>query len=178
MDAFRDVELQREVQALLLPDQPAQERADPRGDRPLPATLPPIRLLLFSGGEPFLRRDLPEIIRAYSRALRFLHRLDADERLLGRAHLRDDRAHLRDLAGLALGIAVSLDGMRTFTTGCGKCRASGTTRSHAAGDRRADAPLPAPDVGVNTVFMRENQRDIEPLLNYIHDEVRPPRSTR
>ena len=28
-------------------------------------TLPPIRLLLISGGEPFLRRDLPEIIRAY-----------------------------------------------------------------------------------------------------------------
>ena len=25
------------------------------------ATLPPIRLLLISGGEPFLRRDLPEI---------------------------------------------------------------------------------------------------------------------
>ena len=28
-------------------------------------TLPPIRLLLISGGEPFLRRDLPDLIRVY-----------------------------------------------------------------------------------------------------------------
>ena len=31
----------------------------------LTRTLPPIRLLLIGGGEPFLRRDLPEIIRLY-----------------------------------------------------------------------------------------------------------------
>jgi hypothetical protein len=29
------------------------------------STLPPIRLLLISGGEPFLRRDLPDLIRVY-----------------------------------------------------------------------------------------------------------------
>ena len=28
-------------------------------------TLPPIRLLLIGGGEPFLRRDLPEIVKIY-----------------------------------------------------------------------------------------------------------------
>jgi hypothetical protein len=65
VDALRDVRLQRALRALLLPDQRRQERADARGDRPLRATLPPIRLLLISGGEPFLRRDLPEMIRVY-----------------------------------------------------------------------------------------------------------------
>jgi MoaA/NifB/PqqE/SkfB family radical SAM enzyme len=34
-------------------------------------SMPPIRLLLFSGGEPFLRKDLPEIIRAYYERTQF-----------------------------------------------------------------------------------------------------------
>jgi radical SAM protein with 4Fe4S-binding SPASM domain len=33
--------------------------------------------------------------------------------------------------------------------------------------------IPNLTAGVNTVFMRENQKELEPLFRFIHDEVRP-----
>ena len=74
-------------------------------------TLPPIRLLLFSGGEPFLRADLPEIIRAYhERCGFFTASIPTNGYSAERICAQIERICAIS-PDLHLGIAVSLDGM-------------------------------------------------------------------
>jgi MoaA/NifB/PqqE/SkfB family radical SAM enzyme len=122
----------------------------------------------------FLRADLPEIIRAYHERCGFF---TASIPTNGYSAERICATIERICAispDLHLGIAVSLDGMKTFHD---QVRQVPGLWDNAIRTLRAIVELtrryPHLTVGVNTVFMRENQRDIEPLLNYIHDEVRP-----
>ncbi len=81
---------------------------------------------------------------------------------------------MRDFADLHLGIAVSLDGMSDFHD---RVRQVPGLWQNAIATLRAVVELsgkhPHLTVGVNTVFMRENQGEIEPLCKFIHDEIRP-----
>jgi MoaA/NifB/PqqE/SkfB family radical SAM enzyme len=137
-------------------------------------TVPPIRLLLFSGGEPFLRSDLPQIIRSYHERCGFF---TASVPTNGYSADRICAAIERICAispDLHLGIAVSLDGMKEFHDHVRQVpglwdNAIRTLRAIVDLTRRYSHLT----IGVNTVFMRENQSDIEPLLHYIRDEVRP-----
>jgi MoaA/NifB/PqqE/SkfB family radical SAM enzyme len=137
-------------------------------------TVPPIRLLLFSGGEPFLRTDLPEIIRAYHDHCGFF---TASIPTNGYSADRTCAMIERICAispDLHLGVTVSLDGMQEFHDQVRRVpglweNAIATLRSVIQLSRR----FPSLTAGVNTVFMRENQADIEPLCRFIRDEIRP-----
>lgn len=80
----------------------------------LAKSLPPIRLLLISGGEPFLRQDLPEIIRIYFERCRFF---SASIPTNGYSPDMACRA-VEKICGvspdLSLGVTVSIDGFREF----------------------------------------------------------------
>jgi MoaA/NifB/PqqE/SkfB family radical SAM enzyme len=137
-------------------------------------TLPPIRLLLFSGGEPFLRKDLPEIIRAYHEQCRFFttsiptNGWSADK-------IGEMTQRICEIApDLHLGVSVSLDGMAGYhdqVRRLPKLWDNGIATLHRL--KALSRQFPNLTVGVNTVYMRENQADLEPLLQYVFDEVRP-----
>lgn len=137
-------------------------------------TLPPIRLLLFSGGEPFLRKDLPEIIEAYYRHCSFFTASIPTNGFAAAQICATIERIVRISPELHLGIAVSLDGMADFHD---RVRQVPGLWNNAIGTLRAALDLarriPNLTVGVNTVFMRENQTELEPLFQFIHDEVRP-----
>ena len=137
-------------------------------------TLPPIRLLLFSGGEPFLRKDLPEIIRAYHERTGFF---TASIPTNGYSASRIGEM-IERICGISpdlhLGVAVSLDGMSDFHDEVR--RVPGLWRNAIRTLRtivELGARFPNLTAGVITVFMRENQAELEELLTYVHDEVRP-----
>jgi MoaA/NifB/PqqE/SkfB family radical SAM enzyme len=137
-------------------------------------TLPPIRLLLFSGGEPFLRKDLPEIIAAYHRHCRFFTAsIPTNGWSAAKITAMTERILEID-PSLHLGVTVSLDGMGPYHDQVRRLpglwdNAIETLHALSALSER----FPNLTVGVNTVYMRENQADLEPLLEYIFDQVRP-----
>lgn len=137
-------------------------------------SVPPIRLLLFSGGEPFLRRDLPEIVKAYQDRCGFYTASIPTNgwsatricEMVERIYALTPDAHI--------GVTVSLDGMALFHDRVRQVpglfeKAIETLKALVALTPR----FPNLTAGVNTVFMRENQAELEPLCTMIHDEVRP-----
>ena len=73
MDSLRDVQVQRgKCRHCFYPINQRNNELGLDEIERLIKTLPPIRLLLFSGGEPFLRKDLPEIIKLYYEHCGFL----------------------------------------------------------------------------------------------------------
>ena len=137
-------------------------------------TVPPIRLLLFSGGEPFLRKDLPEIVNLYYKHSNcFTASIPTNGYSSDRICSAVERI-IRVAPGLQLGITVSLDGMKDFHDDVRQVpglwdRAVDTVRAA----KRLSRDLPGLTVGVNTVFMRDNQTDLQPLLEFVHSELRP-----
>lgn len=137
-------------------------------------TMPPIRLLLFSGGEPFLRKDLPEIVAAYHRHCRFFT-ASIPTNGWSAAKIGAMTERICSIApDLHLGVTVSLDGMGEYHD---KVRRLPGLWDNAIATLQALSELagrfPNLTVGVNTVFMRENQADLAPLCEFIHDHVHP-----
>jgi MoaA/NifB/PqqE/SkfB family radical SAM enzyme len=138
------------------------------------STLPPIRLLLISGGEPFLRRDLPEIIRVYFERCGVF---DVGVPTNGFAAV--------EIAGmvericsfspeLSLGVSVSIDGFRDFHD---RVRAVPGLydRAFASLESLLELARSTPNltVGVTTVFMRDNQAEVEDFCRFVYERYRP-----
>ena len=140
----------------------------------LTRTLPPIRLLLIGGGEPFLRRDLPEIIRLYFESTGFFtcsiptngfgpdEIAAATERVCGFS------------PDLSFGVTVSIDGFREYHDHVRRVpglydRAVETLTTLLALARRT----PNLTVGVTTVFMRDNQKEFEAFCDFVYETYRP-----
>lgn len=140
----------------------------------LTRSLPPIRLLLIGGGEPFLRRDLPAIVQLYFERTRFFtcsvptNGFGAEE--IARA--------AEEICGfdpdLSFGVTVSLDGFREYHDRVRRLpglydRAIATLESLLELSRRTRNLT----VGVTTVFMRDNQREFEAFCDFIYEQYRP-----
>jgi radical SAM protein with 4Fe4S-binding SPASM domain len=137
-------------------------------------TMPPIRLLLISGGEPFLRRDLPEVIGAYFENCGFLSASIPTNGFNARLIAQSVEKICSISPDLHLGVAVSIDGFAEFhdTTRAvpgiyGK--ALETLEAMIELSRR----LPNLTASVNTVFMRDNQKEVEAFCDFIHERYRP-----
>jgi len=140
----------------------------------LTATLPPIRLLLIGGGEPFLRRDLPEMVRLYfERSGFFTCSVPTNgfgpEEIAGVA----ERICSFD-RNLSFGVTVSIDGFRDYHDRMRRVpglydRAVATLTTLLELARTT----PNLTVGVTTVFMRDNQSDFERFCDYVYDTYRP-----
>jgi MoaA/NifB/PqqE/SkfB family radical SAM enzyme len=140
----------------------------------LTRTLPPIRLLLIGGGEPFLRRDLPELVRLYFERTGFFtcsvptNGFGPDE--IARA--------AQTICGfdpdLSFGVTVSIDGFREYHDMVRRVpglydRAVGTLQNLL----RLARETPNLTVGVTTVFMRDNQKEFEAFADFVYDTYRP-----
>jgi len=140
----------------------------------LTRTLPPIRLLLISGGEPFLRRDLPEILRLYFERCRFFsvnvptNGFSAD--VIG--GMTEEICRISP--ALSLGVTVSLDGFREFHDRVRAVpglfdKALGVLDTLLSMSRR----LPNLTVSVTTTFMRDNQAELTRFCDFLWEEHRP-----
>lgn len=137
-------------------------------------TLPPIRLLLFSGGEPFLRKDFAEIVRAYHTHCKFFT-ASVPTNGWSATRIVEMTARICSIApDLHLGVTVSLDGMAAYHD---EVRQIPGLWKNAIATLRALGELskrfPNLTVGVNTVFMRENQADLQELCEFIFNEINP-----
>lgn len=140
----------------------------------LTRTLPPIRLLLIGGGEPFLRRDLDEIVKLYFERTHFFtcsiptNGFSPDE--IARTAERIcafDR-------NLSFGVTVSLDGFRDSHDLVRRVpglydRAVATLEALLS----LASKTPNLTVGVTTVFMRDNQKEFEAFADFIYETYRP-----
>ncbi len=137
-------------------------------------TLPPIRLLLISGGEPFLRKDLPEIIKLYFDHCRFFSASIPTNGYSPETTVRAVERICSFSPDLSLGVSVSVDGFKEFHD-----RLRGVPGLYERSLATLEAllaiqpKLPNLTVGVTTVFMRDNQGEIERFAEFIHDRYRP-----
>ena len=140
----------------------------------LTRTLPLIRLLLIGGGEPFLRRDLSDIVRLYFERTRFFT-CSVPTNGFGPDEITRAAETICGLdANLSFGVTVSLDGFRPFHDAVRRLpglydRAIATLENLLAVSRS----LPNLTVGVTTVFMRDNQREFEAFADFIYETYRP-----
>ena len=140
----------------------------------LAQTLPPIRLLLISGGEPFLRKDLPEVIRVYFERCRFFNASIPTNGYSPEFVSRAVETICSYSPDLALGVSVSIDGFKEFhdkmrvVPGLYE-RSLATLEALLAMQKR----FPNLTVGVTTVFMKDNQAELESFLDFIYERYRP-----
>ena len=140
----------------------------------LTRTLPPIRLLLIGGGEPFLRRDLSDIVRLYFERTRFFT-CSVPTNGFGPEEIARAAETICGLdANLSFGVTVSLDGFQPFHDTVRRLpglydRAIATLENLLAVSRS----LPNLTVGVTTVFMRDNQKEFEAFADFIYETYRP-----
>jgi MoaA/NifB/PqqE/SkfB family radical SAM enzyme len=140
----------------------------------LTRTLPPIRLLLIGGGEPFLRRDLPEIIRLYFERTRFFT-CSVPTNGFGPEEIAAAAQKICSFdPGLSFGVTVSIDGFRDYHDRMR--RVPGLyDRAVSTLTTLLDLARSTPNltVGVTTVFMRDNQKDFQSFCDFIYETYRP-----
>lgn len=136
--------------------------------------LPPIRLLLIGGGEPFLRRDLAQIVRLYWERTGFFT-CSVPTNGFSAGEIAGVTEQICGISpDLSFGVTVSLDGFRDFHDRVRRLpglydRAVETLRALLDLSRRA----PNLTVGVTTVFMRDNQNELEAFCRHVWDTYRP-----
>jgi MoaA/NifB/PqqE/SkfB family radical SAM enzyme len=140
----------------------------------LTRTLPPIRLLLIGGGEPFLRRDLPEVVRLYFERTKFFTCSIPTNGFGPEEIARAAETICGFDPGLSFGVTVSIDGFRPFHDAVRRLpglydRAVATLENLLALSRS----LLNLTVGVTTVFMRDNQKEFEAFCDHVYETHRP-----
>lgn len=140
----------------------------------LTRTMPKVRMLLISGGEPFLRPDLPDIVRLWFEHCGILS-VNIPTNGFSATTIAEMTERLcRISPALSVGVTVSLDGFREFHD---KVRAVPGLfdRAVEALDTlvRLAERLPNLVVSVTTTFMRDNQAELPRFLDFIHAEHRP-----
>jgi len=140
----------------------------------LTRTLPPIRLFLVGGGEPFLRRDLPDIVRLYFERTGF-STMSIPTNGFGPDEIAATAERICAIdPNLSLGVSVSIDGFRDYHDRIRRLpglydRAVATLERLLELARRV-RNLTA---GVTTVFMRDNQEDFEAFCDFVYETYRP-----
>jgi MoaA/NifB/PqqE/SkfB family radical SAM enzyme len=124
--------------------------------------------LAFSGGEPFLRRDLPEISRLFYRRNRPAIMLYPTNGLTPELIAEQTERILRDCPRSVIAVKLSLDGV-----GEAHDRLRGTPGGFAKIMQTYErlAPLlaryPNFELGVNTVFCRANQERMDDIVDFV-----------
>jgi MoaA/NifB/PqqE/SkfB family radical SAM enzyme len=124
--------------------------------------------LAFSGGEPFLRRDLPEISRVFYRRNRPAIMLYPTNGLLPELIAEQTERILRDCPKSVIAVKLSLDGI-----GEAHDHLRGTPGGFARVIETYErlAPLldryPQFELGVNTVFCRANQDQMDAIADFV-----------
>lgn len=137
-----------------------------------------LRFLLISGGEPFLRKDLPGIIEAYFRETSFINLSIPTNGLKTDKILEAVERICAISPDLSLSLSVSLDGFRERHD---ELRGVKGTYERAlytiAGAKELQEKYGNLYVGVVTTLMEENQDELDGFIDYIFQDFRPDSHT-
>ena len=137
----------------------------------LAKSMPPFRVLLISGGEPFLRNDLPDVISLFRRVNGIEHLSIPSNGILAGRTARLARQVLEDNPGLNFTVNLSIDG---FAETHDKIRGvprnfefTLNTMQHLFQLREAFANF---DIWVNTVICADNYDEVVPFAEWLQEE--------
>lgn len=137
-----------------------------------------LRFLLISGGEPFLRTDLPGIVEAYFRETSFMNLSIPTNGLRTREILEAVRRICSISPDLSLSLSVSLDGFQELHDGL---RGVKGIFEHAlrtlGGAREIQAQHRNLYVGVVTTLVKENEGELDCFIDFIFNEFHPDSHT-
>lgn len=133
-----------------------------------------ILYLVISGGEPFLRPDLPRIVELFYRENRVRNAVILTSGQQS-AQIRDSVADiLRLCPGLNLAVGIALDGCSEVHDKIrGRRGAFDAAVETYRTLERMKGNLPGLSLQVCSVLMKENQQSLFELYPYIRDELRP-----
>lgn len=137
-----------------------------------------LRFLLISGGEPFLRKDLPEIVEAYRRETSFVNVSIPTNGLETRAIL-DAMGRICAISpDLSFSLSVSIDGFREFHDSLRGVRGIFDAACRTlAGAKRLQAEHPRLFIGVISTLMGSNMDELDRLIEFVHKEFSPDSHT-
>jgi len=137
-----------------------------------------LRFLLISGGEPFLRTDLPGIVEAYFRETSFMNVSIPTNGLRTREILEAVRRICSISRNLSFSLSVSLDGFRELHDGLRGVKGIFENALRTLGGaRELQAQHRNLYVGVVTTLMKENQGELDRFIDFIFSEIHPDSHT-
>lgn len=142
--------------------------------RRLSASMPQFYFMNMTGGEPFLRADVPEIIETFYRNNRLRALLIPTNGTVQERTLESVRGILSRCPELTLAVDVSIDGLgelhdRIRGAPGGFEKTVGTYRAL----RELKAQEPRLQIGVIIACMRSNQDSLDAVYDFARDELRP-----
>jgi MoaA/NifB/PqqE/SkfB family radical SAM enzyme len=137
-----------------------------------------LRFLLISGGEPFLRKDLPGIVETYFRETSFVNLSIPTNGLRTDEILRAVREICEISPTLSFSLSISLDGFRDLHDSLrGVAGIYDCACRTLAGAKEIQASYPNLFVGVLTTLMEQNQGELARFTEFIYREFRPDSHT-
>ncbi len=137
-----------------------------------------LRFLLISGGEPFLRSDLPGIVEEYFRKTSFMNVSIPTNGLRTREILEAAGRICSISRDLSFSLSVSLDGFREFHDGLrGVKGIFDSALRTLGGARELQARHRNLYVGVVSTLMKENQGELDRFIDFIFTEFHPDSHT-
>jgi len=134
--------------------------------------------LLLSGGEPFLRRDLPEIVEAYFRETSFSNISIPTNGLRTEEILGAVERICAISPNLSFSLSVSLDGFGEIHDSLrGVSGIYAQALRTLAGAQDLQHRYGNLYVGVITTLMRENQGELDRLIDFVFSEIHPDSHT-
>ena len=137
-----------------------------------------LRFLLISGGEPFLRTDLPGIVEAYFHETSFMSLSIPTNGLKTREILEAVRRICSISPDLSFSLSVSLDGFQELHDGLRGVKGIFENALRTLGGaRELQGQYRNLYVGVVTTLMKENQGELDRFIDFIFNEFHPDSHT-
>ena len=130
-------------------------------------------VLILAGGEPFTRKDLPEIVRAFyeNNKLESVYLMSNGQ--IQQRIIPDVTRILEECPNLNVTVALGIDGLKEHTKRSGRSPALGHRDRHGAQLQQIKREYPQLDIQTCTCFMHTNQDTIFDWYDFLKYDLKP-----